>query len=182
MNLGFVISATAVAAKSNFNLMKDTIGKLIEKHGTTRINYGIIVFGDKPSIRLRFSDRFDSEFEMKRFVNRFVNTVGGSALDKALKEAQAEFERDTRDNVKKILVVITDKRSDSAGEGVKSAAKPLVEGEVKVIPVALGVEADTSELQKTTTNKQNLIDAKDETDADALADKIMEKALEGWLL
>lgn len=182
IDLGFVISATGVASNENFNLIKEAVAKLIELHGKERVRYSIIVFGDTPTVRLRFSDGFGSEEVMKVFVTGITNTRQGSALDKALKKAKDQFDQDGRAHAKKILVVVTDKKSDSSAESVKMAAKSLEKSGIKVIPIAIGTEADVSELKKITTNKKNLIDARKPTDANSIAERIVLHALQGLII
>ena len=181
MYMGFVISATAVASEDNFNTMKEIIKQMIEEYGKERISYSVIVFGDAPRVTIRFNDGFAGEEDIKTFVDGIANTPRGSALDKALKEAKTQFDQGARDQMKKILVVITDRRSDSTAGSVKIAAKPLEESGIKVIAVAIGTEADTNELEETTADERNVIDAKKKPNPKELAEKIMQRAIEGLL-
>lgn len=179
MYIGFVLSAKAASSRNNFNMMKEIITNVIDGYGKERIRYSVIVFGDVPKIKLRFQDVFAKEEEMKRFVLGLTNTPRGSALDKALEKARVEFTQDVGNEVKKILVLITDKRSESTTERVKLASKSLESDGIKVISVALGTEADVSELGKTTEDKRNVIDASESPDSKGIAHKIMEIAIKG---
>ena len=71
--------------------------------------------------------------------------------------------------------MITDKKSGSSATDVKTAAKPLEEAGVAVIPVAIGVEADVKELENLTPDKTNIIEPSAGTSAEELAKMIMEK-------
>ncbi len=73
------------------------------------------------------------------------------------------------------MVVITDRKSGSSAADVKTAAKPLEESGIAVIPVAVGVEADVKELENLTPDKNNIIQPSDGTSANELAKMIMEK-------
>ena len=73
------------------------------------------------------------------------------------------------------MVVITDNKSGSSAADVKTAAKPLEEAGIAVIPVAIGVEADVKELENLTPDKQNIMQPSEGTSANELAKKIMEK-------
>ena len=72
-------------------------------------------------------------------------------------------------------MVITDTKSGSSAGDVKTAAKPLEEAGIAVIPVAIGVEADVKELENLTPDKKNVIQPSDGTSANELAKMIMEK-------
>lgn len=61
----------------------------------------------------------------------------------------------------------------------KANAQTLADNAITVIPVALGIESDQNEILLTTTNKQNLIDAKDIKKPKELGDKIMEVVIKG---
>lgn len=53
IDMGFVISATAVEADDNFKQMKNIIDRMILKYGSKTIRYSMIVFGDRPDIKIR---------------------------------------------------------------------------------------------------------------------------------
>ena len=179
MHIGFVLSAKAASSRNNFNTMKEIIANIIDGYGKERIRYSVVVFGDVPKVKLRFQDYFTNEEDMKMFVRSITNTLRGSALNKALEKARTQFDQAGGGEVKKVLVVITDKRSESTTESVTLASKLLKSDEIKVIPVALGTEADISELGKTTEDKRNLIDASKPPDFRDIAHKIMKIAIKG---
>lgn len=70
---------------------------------------------------------------------------------------------------------MADRKSESTEEEVKTAAKPLEEQDIKVIPVVIGGEADPRELGNTTPDKKNLIEADKGDDPRIVGEKIMEK-------
>ena len=89
-----------------------------------------------------------------------------------------------RPGVKRVLVVLVDNESVGDAGGMKKvqAAKELYGEDVDIIPVAIGDEADPSELVKITDRKGNLIEESKEITPEELAEKIMEKSFGGKFL
>ena len=96
-------------------------------------------------------------------------------MEAALSEATKLFGSDARPNVRKVVVIIADRRSGQTLDDIKMAANQLENTGVQIIPVAFGSEAAPQELEKTTSNKKNLVDTKDDEDPKKIADKIMKK-------
>ena len=91
------------------------------------------------------------------------------------------FTRQGRPDAKKVLIVIADKKSDSLESEIKEAVKPLEENDVIVIPVALGAEADQTELKKLTEVESTLVTADTSNDTADIKDKIMSQVFKGLL-
>lgn len=180
IDLEFVISATAVSASDTFERVKDTINAIVDEYGITdRLRYGLIVFGRNAVQKLSFSEESDMN-SLKAKIKASQRPEGGPNLQKALEEAKRLFDSEpSGPDVKKVLVVITDKKSTSRPEGVKKAVVPLEEGGVKIVPVAVGSSADPSELEGITSNRGHLIETQRRLDPDVTAEKIMEKVLKG---
>ena len=144
MDLGFVISTTAVDQDKNFEKTKEIIKKTVDKFGLHRVRYSLITFGATPDVKIRFDNVFDTEEELGKLVDNVKKAFGDAALDKALEEARYLFAlaEDARPNAMKVLVVITDKRSDSSEEEVQIASEKLKDDGVRVISVVLGDESD----------------------------------------
>lgn len=66
-------------------------------------------------------------------------------------------------------------------EDVQTAAKPLEDVGIAVIPVAIGDDADVRELGNLTPDKENVIQPPDGTTPDELAKMIMEKIHTGTI-
>lgn len=77
--------------------------------------------------------------------------------------------------------MIMDKKSGVQESLIKDAANGLYVGNIKVIPVAVGKEADTKELGTSTKDKNNLIEAPKDFAPDKLGETIMRKVLKGIL-
>lgn len=144
MDLAFVISTTAVDQDKNFEKTKEIIKQTVEKFGLQRVRYSLITFGATPDVRIRFDNVFDTEEELGNLVDNVKKAVGAAALDKALEEVRYLFAlaEETRPDASKVVVVITDKKSDSTEDDVKAASKKLKEDGVRVIAVVLGAESD----------------------------------------
>ena len=72
-------------------------------------------------------------------------------------------------------MIMADKKSGSSEEEVEKAAKPLEEQDIKVIPVAVGEEAEPGELGNTTPDKRNVIEANKRDNPREVGEKIMMK-------
>lgn len=90
-----------------------------------------------------------------------------------------EFISEGRPNAKKILVVITDKRSTSNLMGVNNEGKELEQQDVRVIPVALGNEADLNELQKVTPWLDDILEIDKDDNPYKVAETILKTGLKG---
>lgn len=145
MDLAFVISTTAVDQDKNLEKMKEIIKETVETFGLHRVRYSLITFGATPDVKIRFDSVFDTEEELGNVVDSVKRALGNAALDKALEEARYLFAlaEDARPNAMKVLVVITDKRSDSSEEEVQIASEKLKDDGVRVIAIELGDESDT---------------------------------------
>lgn len=82
-----------------------------------------------------------------------------------------------------MLVVLVDDESIGDPDDMKKlqAAKELYGEDVIIVPVAIGDEADPSELEKITAHKDNLIEESKDISPEELAKKIMEKSFGGRL-
>lgn len=80
-----------------------------------------------------------------------------------------------------MLVIILDKKSSNTPAEIKTNAKPLEKSGIRVIPVAVGTDADPTELEKTTSNKENLLEVPKDEKPDRLGQKIMDKILKRML-
>ena len=179
VDLGFAISATATSAGENYLKMKEIMKEIVDKYGLGRVRYTVITFGRNSDVKIRFNDNFPSEEKLKTFLEAVPRSSGGADLAQALERAKEVFSEDSRPEVKKILVVIIDKKSDSKVEDVRKAATHLDDNDVTVIGVALHDEADLKELGNITTNNRNLIVANSTASPTQLAEEIMSNALKG---
>ena len=119
-------------------------------------------------------------FQIRTFFNSISRPSGEPDLQKALSAAKKAFDQASlRPNAKKVLVVIMDKRSIDKPEDVKEALKPLKEDKVKVVPVAVGPDADKDQLKNITSAEGYLVKAEKTTTPEKLAKDIMDKVTSG---
>lgn len=179
MDVVFALSANALKDQENFRQMKDIIKTMIDRYGTSRIQYAVITFGNIPTTRISFNDVASLDDKALKALIDSVQKSSGALLEKALEQAKLLFETQGRPDAKRILVVITDKKSSSSLNDFERQAKSLEDGDIKVIPIALGKESDVPELAKTTPNKENLIDVDEGDDPEITCEVILRKALKG---
>lgn len=179
LDLAFAISANAALdSTENFRKMKEIIDWVIEKYGVGKIQYGVVVFGNTPSVKVSFTQPVNDE-QLKAIIQNTVQNRGGSNLERALDEVQRLFDSSPRPDAKRVLVLVTDKKSDSSLGDVKASAESLWISRIKVIPVAFGQEAAPDEVKVTTPDEDNLIDVKNTNNPDQVAKDIIDKVLEG---
>lgn len=75
-----------------------------------------------------------------------------------------------------MLVVVSDQTSESTEDEIKQATLLLENNNIRVIPVALGSEADIKELSNTTFDEDDVVKAERSDDPENVADKIIMKA------
>ena len=150
VDVAFALSANSLNNRQTFRLMKDTITWIIGRYGTEKLSYSVILFGGDAKIELDFDGDVSTPNKLIELVRGLSRRSGGSNLIAALEEAKKVFESaSARPDAWKVLVVITDKGSGSSVSDIEKAGKPLDEEGIKVIPVAVGSEADPSELEVT---------------------------------
>lgn len=99
-------------------------------------------------------------------------------LDKALDGSKVIFKASNgaRSDALKVLVVITDKKSNSMAQDVKKSAQRLDENGIRVIGIALG-EEEGGELDDITDVKDDVIKTTESTSPNKIVEKIMERLL-----
>lgn len=184
MDIGFAISATSADSSEIFQKIKDTINSIIDKYGISRIHVSLLVFGDNAARKISFKDQFSSPENLKSFINLIPKRSGGPVLGEALQEAVNLFKSDegARPDVKKILVVITDKKSVSTEAQIKSAKMALSNNNISVIAVGIGNAVDPNELKIASTHDKNVITVTKDEDTETLAERIIRKARQGTLI
>ena len=86
-----------------------------------------------------------------------------------------------RSNAKKVVIVVSDRRSQSTDSEIRNALKQLQDNDVIVIPVALGVEADERQLKLLTDDESSFVTAKTTDDTTEIKNKVMVLVFKGLL-
>ena len=153
---------------------------MIDNYGTSSIHYAVITFGNVPKVKISFNDALVDDKTLLGLVDG-AQKSSGALLDKALEAAKLLLRRQGRSNARKVIVVITDKKSGSSPNDVQNQAKTLENDNTKVIPVALGKEADVAECIAVTPNKENVVIVDEGDDPSVTAEIILRKALKGMI-
>ena len=162
--------------------MKNTIAEIIRKYGTVKLHYLAIVFGTQANTEVSYRSQNRNDETLISFIERIRQPPGSPRLHVALQEAKKAFnEVPRRPGAKRVLVVLIDNESVDDDDDMKKlqAAKELYEGDVIIIPVAIGTGAEPDELEVVTTRKDNLIEESKDVDPKELAKQIMEKTFGG---
>lgn len=102
--MAFAISATGLEAKETHAFMKEIIKWIIDKYGTQRLEYSVIVYGGSASTQVTFGEIFDSDDELIQAVGSMPRVSGAPSLDKALEAAKDQFESPLiRPNAAKVM-------------------------------------------------------------------------------
>ena len=180
MDLVFAISANSRNADSTFELMKDSIKKIMYDLGYANgnVQYGVIAYGSA-LVHLNESS-LDNIQGLRAYVEEITKQSRDPEIHTTLQEALEMFqEPGARPGAKQVLVVFTDKKSTSTEEEIEFGSKLLDEERVRVIPVAIGDEAAPDELVKVTPFKDDLVEANEDEETWRLARQIIIIALSG---
>ena len=180
IDLTFALSATSTSAENTYPLMKEAVKMIINRYGVNKIHYSVIVYGNVVTTRVSFADKIPGPEDLKTLIEALPEVNGGSSLGKALKEANRVFDGSgVRPNAVKVLVVITDKSSGMTESNIRTAVTPLEDKGVKIIPVAIGDEADPTELVPATSDNIGVITVPKSETTEGLAEEIMETIIKG---
>lgn len=174
--MGFVISARSSDAAANLEQVRDVIKSFIDKYATHRLNYGIIAYGLKPSVELTLVD--SSKPDVKQRVDGIRIPPGTPDLAKAL-ELGEKLLIPGRPDAKKVLIIITDVKSGSWPTKVKLAVESLTDKDIRIFAVALGNEADPSELAIASGSSESTINSSNTDGPERIREILMEKIRQG---
>lgn len=154
--------------------MKETINAVLDTYSMDVIRVGVIVFGrDTETIPIQQSLNTNLESAVSKLFPKF----GIPDLDNALKEARRLIKDGGRPSARKVIVVISDRASDSSYDDLKDEAERLKEDDILLVSVVIGQEANANELTDFTLH--NVTKATVEEDPKELAIKIMVLVLTG---
>ena len=179
IDLVFAISAVSSDAGEVFQKTQEAVTSIVDKYGTNNIQYAVILFGSDAQAVIDF-DSYATTEQLKELFTNLPRVSGGPALDAAFKLADQVFSSPgARKDARKVLVMITDKKTSSRLDDVIPEANKLEDMAVAVIPVGIGTDADRKELEELTPDVSDVITISKVDDPDELGRKIMEKVLKG---
>lgn len=152
------------------------IKSFIDKYAMHRLNYGIIAYGFKPSVELTLVD--SSKPDVKQRVDSIRIPPGTPYLAKAL-ELGEKLLIPGRPDAKKVLVIIADVKSGSWPTKVKLAVESLTDKDIRIFAVAVGNEADPSELAIASGSSENTINSSNTDEPEMIRESLMEKIRQG---
>lgn len=176
LNLVFAINANGKDDKDSFKRMTTTITSIIDSYGQTKINYGLIVYGNTAVSRIQLTERFKDDEQLKSYVKMVQQGRGGADLTAALENAKKLFSGEIPKR-RNVLVVMTDSKATGNKDKMQSIADDLHEMRVKIITVAIGDEADRSELRPLSPRKDNSLQDEPKESPKQLGDRIMKEAV-----
>lgn len=183
MDIVFALSANSGDAEATFALMKDAIRKIMNdfRYGDGNIQYGVLVYGATVGTTLQLGDpTYNSILDLRKYIKTLPKQASDPQIDKALQEALKIFQgANARPGAKRVLIVLTDKKSTTSEVVIRASARLLEEEKIRVIPVGIGSEADRGELRSITPHKSDVIDAEKEEEPWRLARELIIKILTG---
>lgn len=184
MDVAFAISATAFQSDANFKKMQDTIKEFVDRLGVHgKVHYALLTFGDPPTTHLQFGDKSASLTALKDLIEKVPMPSKEAALDKALSTVKMLFipAAGGRVDAKKILVIMTDRESDSSSEDAMKSSKQVTDEGIRVIAVPLGDEDNVNEVKTIVSIKEDVIKPNITDEPRDIADKIIDTILDGEL-
>ena len=174
----FVISAHST---NTMSFTKDVMAGIMRNYSTNLIHYAVVLYGDKASVLLKFSDGVTNPDDLVTLVRSASTVPGGSALDVAIQKAKQLFIEDdgVRPDARKILVIFTDDESSGDKEVAKSIAEDLTDNLVTIITVAVGDGAGHRELEGLTPAGGDSLNVTIDVDPGNTGKEIIQMCYEG---
>ena len=170
----FAISATSQKWPENFKQMRETITSVLDTYSMDVIRVGVIVFGQDTEA-LPIQQNLDSNLQTA--ISKLIPKFGNPDIPSAFKEAIKMFKNSGRPIARRVLVVISDRASDTSQEDIKAEVERLKQEYIILISVVIGDEADPKELGNFTSH--NVTETTSDEDPKELAGKIMVLVLTG---
>ena len=184
IDLMFLLSSQSSKSFKTFPYMKDVVTNIMQNYSTNQIHYAVVLYGNEPSVVLKFSDGITDPDQLVELVSSASNIPGGSALDKALQKAKQLFTDDdaVRPDARQILVVMTDDESSGDKEVAKGVAQDLIDNHVTIITVAVGSEVDSNELGTLTPTDGDSMNTTSDEDPEKTSEEIIRLIAQGTFL
>ena len=182
VDLGFALSADSIDSEDVFVLMKSIIKAIIDRYGTDKLDYSVIVYGKVPTTSFNFGTKFPDKDSMKRSVDALPKKEGPVDLVKALEEARNLFTNTpTRPNAKKVLVVVTDAFSEINSDNLQLTTRTLRKNEIRIVSVAMGSNTIVKQLEDVSFSNDDVISVPNHKAKRPveLAEEIMIKVFQG---
>lgn len=181
MDIAFAINTAASDADRTFQVITDSLKKIVMKFNPEKVRYSVITFGDEATPEVSFTEDPQDLKKLVKALDKLPQSSGDPDFKKLLDEAKKVFDDDSgRAKSNRVLVVITDSKSPATLSEINDAVKPLKKEGVTVVAVRIGEEADSRQLEKMTGDKTNVLNLTKERDPEEIGNEVMKAVKEGW--
>ena len=163
-------------ARDTFDEEKQIVINLIKTPKDTSAKYGIVQFGEEPDTKIPLGSKDDEE-KLKEYVKILPWKEEGKSLDKGIKKAGMEFEKNSRPGAQKVLIIFVDGNDENDEEDISEAARPLKNKNIEIIPVVMG-DVDEDKIKQLISKNKKPKRGKDPRE---LTELVAEEALIGNL-
>lgn len=181
MDIAFAINTAASDADRTFQVITDSLKKIVKKFNPEKLRYSVITFGDEATPEVSFTEDPQDLKKLVKALDKLPQSSGDPDFKKLLDEAKKVFDDDSgRAKSNRVLVVITDSKSPATLSEINDAVKPLKKDGITVVAVRIGEEADSRQLEKMTGDKTNVLNLTKERDPEEIGNEVMKAVKEGW--
>ena len=181
MDIAFAINTAASDADRTFQVIIDSLKKIVMKFNPEKVRYSVITFGDEATPEVSFTEDPQDLKKLVKALDKLPQSSGDPDFKKLLDEAKKVFDDDSgRAKSNRVLVVITDSKSPATLSEINGAVKLLKKDGITVVAVRIGEEADSRQLEKMTGDKTNVLNLTKERDPEEIRNEVMKAVKEGW--
>lgn len=181
MDIAFAINTAASDADRTFQVITDSLKKIVKKFNPEKLRYSVITFGDEATPEVSFTEDPQDLKKLVKALDKLPQSSGDPDFKKLLDEAKKVFDDDSgRAKSNRVLVVITDSKSPTTLSEINDAVNPLKKDGITVVAVRIGEEADSRQLEKMTGDKTNVLNLTKERDPEEIGNEVMKAVKEGW--
>ena len=181
MDIAFAINTAGSDADRTFQVITDSLKKIVKKFNPEKLRYSVITFGDEATPEVSFTEDPQDLKKLVKALDKLPQSSGDPDFKKLLDEAKKVFDDDSgRGKSNRVLVVITDSKSPATLSEINDAVKPLKKDGITVVAVRIGEEADSRQLEKMTGDKTNVLNLTKERDPEEIGNEVMKAVKEGW--
>ena len=181
MDIAFAINTAASDADRTFQVIIDSLKKIVMKFNPEKVRYSVITFGDEATPEVSFTEDPQDLKKLVKALDKLPQSSGDPDFKKLLDEAKKVFDDDSgRAKSNRVLVVITDSKSPATLSEINGAVKLLKKDGITVVAVRIGEEADSRQLEKMTGDKTNVLNLTKGRDPEEIGNEVMKAVKEGW--
>ncbi len=78
VDLVVAMCAVSTASSESFKLMKDTVKSIVDKYGTSKIHYSVVLYGTQTVPMLKFSDKTLTKKDFKEYIDILPKPKGNT--------------------------------------------------------------------------------------------------------